>query len=449
MAFNAKPKLLYDSILVGATLAATDTASGYDVDNITDLRPYTLHKFDDYGTKYITIDCGSVDDVLANINLKTLANRLYAAGLLDRDLDEWTSANSPTLSQDEIGIDGVQNTAWTFEDDNGSGTAAIYLDETIADDTNTHVFFVPVKKDSDETSYPAIALELRDGTTTKYRAIAINKKTGAHIESADCTVGVEDIGNYWLVWIAVTNNSTGNTTARRILYPAFRVTDLSSIVPEISATGSAVFDSPIFQQNRSEPSLAIASAIGIVGHNLGTADATVSVEYSLNGTDWTSLTSFRQFDDTALMKEFTVTAARYWRIGFVTSATAAQLGVAMLGQPLTFPRWPKSEFDPDALTISASSEVSKSGNPLGATLKYVTRKISMNFENITPAWMTGVFKAAWDNHFELLKPFFIAWDITNHPSEVYFLSIPESFSLKMPYNPYRRTLKLTFQGAKE
>ncbi|MBA7559888.1 hypothetical protein ES708_01506 [subsurface metagenome] len=257
MAFNAKPKILYDSLLERATLSATDTAAGYDVDNITDLRPYTLHVFNAAGTKYITADYGP--DV-----------------------------------------------------------------------------------------------------------------------SADC--------------------------------------------------------------------------LAIAGHNLGTAGATVSVEYSsdnFSADTNEALAGFQPSDDLALMKGFTSAEAPYWRIKIVTAAVAAQIGVALLGEILTFERWPQSRFDPDALKIVASSETSKAGNMLGATLQYVTRNISLSFANITPTWIANTFKPAWDAHLELLKPFFFAWDITNHATEVYFVRIPEKFSLKMPYNPVRRSLTLTLTGVKE
>jgi len=257
MAFNAKPKILCDSLLVSATLSATDTATGYDVANIIDLRPYTLHVFNAHGTKYITADYGS----------------------------------------------------------------------------------------------------------------------------------------------------------------------------KVSA-----------------------DALGIVGHNLGTAAATVSVEYSddnFSADTNEALAGFAPANDRALLKEFTSAEARYWRIKIVTAATAAQIGVALLGAVLTFERWPKDNFDPDALKIVASSETSKAGNMLGATLQYVTRAISMSFADITPTWITNTFKPAWDAHLELLKPFVLAWDITNHATEVHFLRIPENFSLKMPYNAARRSLALTLTGVKE
>ncbi len=69
------PIILYDSRFMDGTPTATDTASGYDILNIKDLRPYTFWKAASAGTKYITIDCGSAKsaDALAIIshNLKT------------------------------------------------------------------------------------------------------------------------------------------------------------------------------------------------------------------------------------------------------------------------------------------------------------------------------------------------------------------------------------------
>jgi hypothetical protein len=257
MSANAKPKILYNSILDGATLSATDTASGYDVNNIIDLRPYTLHKFNAPGTKYITADCGSA-------------------------------------------------------------------------------------------------------------------------VSAD--------------------------------------------------------------------------ALAIVGHNLKTAAATVSVEYSSDnfaGDINVALAGFQPDDDTALLKEFTTQSARFWRIKIVTAAVAAQIGVALIGAILTFQRSASGNFDPDRQKIYAASKKSKTGNLLGIVTKYLERDITLVFKRLTPAWISGTFLTAWDNHLRACKPFILAWDITNHASEVYLVRIPENFTLSMPYDPVRRSLTLKMTGVAE
>ncbi|MEW6115391.1 MAG: hypothetical protein AB1553_00620 [Nitrospirota bacterium] len=53
------PIILYDNRFNDAIPTATDTAAGYDVLNIRDLRTYTFHKFTGSGTKYYYINCGS------------------------------------------------------------------------------------------------------------------------------------------------------------------------------------------------------------------------------------------------------------------------------------------------------------------------------------------------------------------------------------------------------
>jgi hypothetical protein len=55
----AAPSILYDNIFLLGTPAATDTAAGYSVLNVTDLKDHTFWKAASSGTKYITIDCGS------------------------------------------------------------------------------------------------------------------------------------------------------------------------------------------------------------------------------------------------------------------------------------------------------------------------------------------------------------------------------------------------------
>lgn len=54
----SNPIILAENIIELGTPAATDTASGYDVANITDRRPYTYWQANAAGTKYVTVDCG-------------------------------------------------------------------------------------------------------------------------------------------------------------------------------------------------------------------------------------------------------------------------------------------------------------------------------------------------------------------------------------------------------
>lgn len=63
MPANAKPCILYDNRFLDGTPTATDTATGYSVLNITDLRPFTWWQANASGTKFITINCGGEKSV--------------------------------------------------------------------------------------------------------------------------------------------------------------------------------------------------------------------------------------------------------------------------------------------------------------------------------------------------------------------------------------------------
>jgi hypothetical protein len=55
----ANPVILSDNRFANGTPTATDTAAGYDVRNIVDLRDFTFWQAASAGTKYLTVNCGS------------------------------------------------------------------------------------------------------------------------------------------------------------------------------------------------------------------------------------------------------------------------------------------------------------------------------------------------------------------------------------------------------
>jgi hypothetical protein len=220
-----------------------------------------------------------------------------------------------------------------------------------------------------------------------------------------------------------------------------------------------------------------ADCLAIVGHNLYTAGAVVSVENSEDNIHWAErLAGFTPASDKAFLKQMTQgvghapvvswdsevefdpevewetievpAAARYWRIKIVTAAIAPYMAVVMLGNGMSFERYAQA-FDPFPEQISAKSERSKTGNLLGNSLKYITSNIEVQWIYLTDNWVKNTFQAAWDAHLSLLKPFFWAWEPTNHASEVHYVKIPDSFSLSKPFDPIRRSLSLTFETVKE
>jgi len=172
-----------------------------------------------------------------------------------RDLSNavWSNTNTPVITQNQVGIDGVANTAWTIEDD-GATIEYIYQTLTIPDDSNTHTLSVFIKKDNDETRFPEIQCVLKGGTTSVYHIVQVNTKTGAYynrINTNSDLTEIEDWGDWWRVKVNATNNSSGNTSLQVSIYPAVTTTWGTT---ESAATGSIVIDWPQVELNSSFPS---------------------------------------------------------------------------------------------------------------------------------------------------------------------------------------------------
>lgn len=196
-----------------------------------------------------------------------------------------------------------------------------------------------------------------------------------------------------------------------------------------------------------------ADTIAFIGHNFFTAAATISVESSSSGA-WAGeqverLAGFTVTTDKAVLKVFATASAQWWRVKFVTAAVAAKFAVCILGVRLDFPRYPMGGFDPAPETLNAIAARSKFGYMIGATLQNIGIEIDVRFQSLTTSWIENSFRPAWDAHLSLCKPFFFAWDITNHATEVYFVNLPGDFTLAMPFDPFRRSLSLTMEGIKE
>lgn len=198
-----------------------------------------------------------------------------------------------------------------------------------------------------------------------------------------------------------------------------------------------------------------ADALGIMAHNLYTCGATISVECSSDNfiADTTvALAGFTVTTDRAILKTFTQQTKRYWRIKIVTASIAAYLAVAFIGDRVTFPRTylKSNSFDPRPQKVMTESARSKTGNILGSTILYTSRTIKLALNFVTAAWIDSDFTPLWDTYLSQLKPFFYAWEITEHPTEIDYVKIPDEFELSMPYDTAgRRTINLTFEGIKE
>ena len=156
-------------------------------------------------------------------------------------------------TQDQTGVCGAANTAWSIEDDNASSKEYFYRALDISPDNSQYTFSIFVKKDSDETRFPEFALQFLNVSTTSLN-VQLNTKTGATDVRIGGGIGsvvaVESVGDWWRLCLEVTDDSN-NTEVRVFVYPAFAET-IGAV--DNSAVGTIIIDAAQLEYDKSYPS---------------------------------------------------------------------------------------------------------------------------------------------------------------------------------------------------
>lgn len=157
-----------------------------------------------------------------------------------RDLSHWNTDNTPT--QNQIGFDGTPNMAWLCTDYSPAITYRAFIDTAIANDANPLVNSVLLKKDADNSGFVRIECEAIGGTPV-IEHVFFNTSSGA-VESEPIAGGsyhVQDLGDWWRVFLTVTNNGSGNVTNRFVV--RYRAND-------VTTTGFVVLDQAELHLNK-------------------------------------------------------------------------------------------------------------------------------------------------------------------------------------------------------
>jgi len=157
------------------------------------------------------------------------------------DTSPWVSSGS-TPTANEIGIDGVANTAFTLTDI--SAAAGAYVTQTISISADTEVYTVScfVKKDLAATVFPEFWVSGSSGTMRNHIQLDLtNGTTGSRAkDDAGDYSYTEDHGDWWRVVGTITNDNSTSIVFR--VYPAVGETTVGSNF-ENSLTGSIIIDS--------------------------------------------------------------------------------------------------------------------------------------------------------------------------------------------------------------
>jgi hypothetical protein len=177
-----------------------------------------------------------------------------------------------------------------------------------------------------------------------------------------------------------------------------------------------------------------ADALALLGHNLGTVAANVSVESSPDNFSAVNqrLAPFTPANDAMILKLFNTASEAYWRLKLVTASVAAQLAVAVLGSKLEFPSPPRGPFAPYKESVQSAFDLLQSGMPLLAEVKYHPITIDAKFQYLDRAWLETYFLPFWGNHMKLDKYFFWAWNLDDFPEHVFFVKRAKGYQFSMP-----------------
>jgi hypothetical protein len=177
-----------------------------------------------------------------------------------RDLTQVNWTGSADVVRDEVGIDGVANTACTAEDAGGAGESVLQ-NVTIANDSAVHVVSAYFKKTVGAVTFPAIRTDLRDGAS-KIDLLIVDTNAGTVVFDAlrnqtGAGQGIEDVGAWWRVWYNITNNNSGNTTLRLQILPS---ASGDGVTYGGSHRGVCIVDGCQVELNQSVPSSVIATS---------------------------------------------------------------------------------------------------------------------------------------------------------------------------------------------
>ena len=185
------------------------------------------------------------------------------------------------------------------------------------------------------------------------------------------------------------------------------------------------------------------NSVGICSHNLFTIGATIYVEYSSNGADWTQAATLVPSSNDNIILTFTVQTKTYWRLKISNSSGIPQIAVLFFGSYLLFDYPPNVPIAPIDEGINSESSQSETGQHLGTVTRFNDKILDRTFSDFTKStFYTNSFKPFWDTYGKTLNWFFYADDAVNAPGECYYCRFKDGYRLR-PEQSNKNYLSLT------
>lgn len=212
-------------------------------------------------------------------------------------------------------------------------------------------------------------------------------------------------------------------------YDARNLTDLRAFTYWRSASGTPHTLTIDCGSAKSADTLAVAL------HNLFSRSASVEVRGSTDNfaaSNVSVMAAFTPASDNLIYQHFTATSFRYWRIIF--TGLDVFVAIAVLGTRFTFDAQIEGEYIPAVDRPKNVIEITRNGDVTASTTMVRSLECGLRLGFMLDSSFRTTFKAAWDAHLSLCKPFFFAPDYTNNPRDVFFYRVKPGAEIQTGYN---------------
>lgn len=185
----------------------------------------------------------------------------------------------------------------------------------------------------------------------------------------------------------------------------------------------------------------------LYGHNLFTAGATVTLQYSSDNFSSDVNDAFTgevPANDEVFFKTFASINADYWRLKISGATAEPKITIGYWGVATELEHCTTS-FDPNAQRNNAIVNRSETGYVVGVyetfterTQSFTWSKAELDIYDKLSMWFDTIGK----------QNFFVAWDSDNHPTEVFLMYADGNFNCPYSQNGQYRDLSVVLTGRK-
>ena len=149
--------------------------------------------------------------------------------------------------------------------------------------------------------------------------------------------------------------------------------------------------------------------------------------------------------DNSIVKEFSSTSARYWRLYVYTQSLAPTISIGIWGE-LTELDFATATFDPYRQKDNATVVVSETGYVTGVYENYIERQIIFNFSHAEDELYRKV-KDWWESSGR--NNIFVNWESIANTSDIFLMRPDDAFNNPLLVGGKYRTIAISLKGRKE